>query len=61
MTVLTLFAFRFGRMVRRLAGRGARGGGAVVRGGLETRGDGLSAGCGAGSEPRRAGACGAGA
>ena len=29
---------------------------AVVRGGLETRGDGLSAGCGAGSEARRAGA-----
>ena len=30
MTVLTLFVFRFGRMVRRLAGRGAgaRGAGA---------------------------------
>ena len=29
---------------------------AVVRGGQGTRGDGLSAGCGAGSETRRAGA-----
>ena len=52
-------------VVRRRGGAGARGvGGAagrgvtradVVRGGLETRGDGLSAGCGAGSETRRAG------
>ena len=47
------------------AGWGVRGWGvtraAVVRGGLETRGDGLSAGCGGGSETRRAGARGAGA